>query len=204
MIPTEFFTSVSLLLVLLNPFLLTIYLLEIIRTLEGPEFRFVLIRASMISGVVFALFAITGDTIFSRILQVRFASFEMFGGVIFLLIGVRYVMSGPSAITQLRGRPEHVAGSIAMPFMIGPGTISASMLAGARLPVPLALLSIITALALTVIGVLLLKYLHDRVRVRYAGMVERYVEVVGRASGLVIGTISIEMILQGIDLWRGH
>jgi len=49
--------------------------------------------------------------------------------------------------------------------------------------------------------VLLLKALHDLVRARDERLVERYVEIVGRISALVIGTIAIEMVLQGIDSW---
>jgi multiple antibiotic resistance protein len=32
-------------------------------------------------------------------------------------------------------------------------------------------------------------------------LVDRYVDVVGRVSALVIGTLSVEMLLSGIDLW---
>jgi len=39
-----------------------------------------------------------------------------------------------------------------MPFMIGPGTVSAAVVAGARLPFGLAMLSIVTALAATVLS----------------------------------------------------
>ena len=33
----------------------------------------------------------------------------------------------------MRGAPEHLAGTIAMPFMIGPGTISAAVVTGMAL-----------------------------------------------------------------------
>ena len=34
----------------------------------------------------------------------------------------------------MRGAPEHLAGTIAMPFMIGPGTISAAVVTGMGVP----------------------------------------------------------------------
>lgn len=49
--------------------------------------------------------------------------------------------------------------------------------------------------------VLALKALHDSVRNRYERYVERYIDIVGRISALVIGTIAVEMILKGIDMW---
>lgn len=196
-----FVESSILLLVLLNPFLLCIYILDLIQQLHIRRFAGVLFRASLISGAVFVAFAWAGDAAFSRVLQVRFCAFQIFGGIIFLLIAIRYVLMGGGAIKSLRGSAEHLAGSVAMPFMIGPGTVSASVIAGTRLPMGLAALSVVTALAATVLTVSLLKMLHDAVRARNEPLVDRYVEIVGRISALVVGTIAVEMILQGVDAW---
>lgn len=142
--PTSTFVeSTLLLLVLLNPFLMSVYLLDLIESLERSTFRRVLVLASIISTTVFVLFAVAGDTIFSRVLQMRFASFLIFGGTLFLIIAIRYVMIGVDAIRSHRGSTDHIAGSIALPFMIGPGTISANVVAGSRLSVGWAVLSII-------------------------------------------------------------
>lgn len=198
----RFVTSTSLLLVLLNPFLMTVYLIDLVKSADTRTFAGLMARGGLISAFVFSAFAVTGDALFKDLLQVRFASFLIFGGIIFLVIGVRFVLAGPGAIEQLRGAPEQVAGSIAMPFMIGPATVSASILSGARLPRTLAVLSVITALAITVVTVLLLKRIYDAVHQRFATYVARYVDIVGRVGALVIGTIAVDMILKGIDLWR--
>lgn len=195
--------SAVLLLVLLNPFLLCVYLLDLIQNLEVRHLGQVLVRASVISGVVFVGFAWAGDVVFSRVLHVRFCAFQIFGGLVFLVIAIRFVLMGSRAIGSLRGSPEHLAGSVAMPFMIGPGTVSASVLAGTRLPVAQAALATLAALVVTIATVVAIKILHDFVRSRNERMVERYVEIVGRISALVIGTIAIEMVLQGVDSWLG-
>lgn len=193
--------SFLLLFALLNPFLMSIYLIDLITDLDMRVFVRVLVRGVLISGVVFMLFAWGGDAIFSRYLQVRFASFQVFGGIIFLLIGVRFVFSGADAMRVVRGQPEHLAGSIAMPFMIGPGTVSASVVVGARLPMPAAIAVIIITLALTVAFVTALKVAHDYLKERNARLIDRYVEVVGRLSALLIGTFSVEMIFEGMGSW---
>ena len=131
----QYIRSFLLLFALLNPFLMSIYLLDLIHDLDGRVFARVLIRGSLIATTVFALFAWGGDAIFSQYLQVSFASFQVFGGVVFLIIGVRFVFEGVQTMRSLRGPAEHIAGSIAMPFMIGPGTLSASVVIGARHPV---------------------------------------------------------------------
>jgi multiple antibiotic resistance protein len=201
--PTATFIDCALLLfVLLNPFLLSIYLLDLIQELDRKTFRIALIQGAVISAFAFVVFAFAGDAIFARVLQVRFASFLVFGGIVFLVVAIRYVMVGSEAIRGLRGgSPDHIAGSIAMPFMIGPGTVSASVLAGSRLPFGWAALSIVCALAVTTVCVLVLKWIHDSVKQRYEAYVERYIDIVGRISALIIGTIAVEMILKGIDTW---
>jgi small neutral amino acid transporter SnatA (MarC family) len=161
----------------------------------------VLARGALISAVVFSMFAWSGDAVFSDVLHVRFASFQVFGGVIFLLIGVRFVFSGADAMRAIRGQPEHIAGSIAMPFMIGPGTVSASVVIGARLPVANAVAVIFLTLALTVALVTAIKIAHDYVKERNARIIDRYMEIVGRLSALLIGTIAVEMLFEGLGSW---
>ncbi len=204
MLNHAFVSSVLLLLMLLNPFLLIIYLIDLIEDLDTREFRRVLIRAGMISGCVFAVFALLGDFIFDDLLQARFASFQIFGGIIFLLIGIQFVFTGPEALRKIRGAPEHIAGSIAMPIMIGPATVSASILIGSRVSAGLAVIGIFGAVALTVATILVLKRLHDFVRPRNGKLIERYIEVMGRITALVVGTFSIEMIMQGVGSWLAY
>jgi small neutral amino acid transporter SnatA (MarC family) len=197
-----FLDGVLFLVLLLNPFLMTIYLLDLIRTLSTGTFARVLLRAFLISGSVYILFALGGEAVFDRVLKVRFAAFLIFGGLLFLVIGLRYVLQGPQAIEQLRGPPEHLAGSIAMPFMIGPATLSACILLGRQMPAWEASLVIVVALGVVSAALLGLKVLHDRVRKSRESLVERYVDVVGRASALWIGSIAVDMVLRGIELWR--
>ncbi|MGE4111613.1 MAG: MarC family protein [Burkholderiales bacterium] len=193
--------SFTLFFALLNPFLLSIYLIDLITDLDTKTFYRVLIRASLISGCVFWLFAWGGEAIFTNYLQVRFASFQLFGGIIFLMIGVRFVFSGVDAIRATRGPPEHLAGSIAMPFLIGPGTVSAAVVIGARHDMLLSGLVIFGTLAATMTLVVLLKVVHDYVKERKARLIDRYMEVVGRISALLIGTIAVEMIMIGGGSW---
>lgn len=187
--------------VLLNPFLLSTYLLDLIVDLDTRTFYRVLIRASLISGSVFWLFAWGGEAIFTDYLQVRFASFQLFGGIIFLMIGIRFVFSGVDAIRSTRGPPEHLAGSIAMPFLIGPGTVSAAVVIGAHHEFFVSGLVIFGTLALTMAMVVALKVVHDYVKERNVRLIDRYMEIVGRISALLIGTIAIEMIMIGGGSW---
>lgn len=201
MLLEPYLASFLLFFALLNPFMMSLYLLDLITDLPRAVFVRVLSRAALISAAVFSVFAWSGDALFHNVLHVRFASFQVFGGVIFLLIGARYVFTGVDAMRATRGQPEHIAGSIAMPFMIGPGTVSASVVVGARLPVLHAFGVILATLAATVVLVSAIKLMHDVVRERNARLVDRYVEIVGRLSALLIGTFAVEMIFEGIGTW---
>jgi multiple antibiotic resistance protein len=198
---TDFIRSTALLLVLLNPFLVIIYLTDIVQKLTWRQFSHVLIRAGLISSVVFCFFALLGDAVFSNIVQAEFASFQIFGGIVFLLIGLQFVFRGPTAIEILRGDSEHLAGAVAMPVLIGPGTISASVVIGKRHETLTACAVVVTAVIISIVIMMLIKSLHDTMRLRQERLIQRYLEIVGRVMALFVGTVAIEMIMQGIRTW---
>lgn len=198
---TEFISSASLLLVLLNPFLLIVYLVDVVEKLDQKRFARVISQGSLIAAAVLCGFAILGDAIFSNLVQAEFASFQIFGGVVFLVIGLQFVFRGPKAIEILRGESEHLAGAIAMPVLIGPGTISASVIIGKRHDPFEACAVVCAAVILTIVIMFILKALHDYVRQRRAPLVNRYIEIVGRITALFVGTVSVNMIMQGFQSW---
>ena len=201
---TDLLRSTGLLLVLLNPFLVIVYLVDVVQKLEQKQFRRVLIRAGFIAGAVFCCFAIVGDTIFSAVVYAQFASFQIFGGLVFLLIGLQFVFQGPTAIELLRGESDQLAGAIAMPVLIGPGTISASVVIGQRHDPVAACGVVLAAVIISVAIMLLLKSVHDFVRPRREPLIERYIEITGRITALFVGTVSIEMIMRGLRTWAGE
>jgi len=197
----ELLRSILLLLVLLNPFLVIVYLIDIVEKLDHRQFQKVLIRAGLISSIVFCCFAILGDTIFTGLFNIRFASFQVFGGIIFLLIGVQFVFRGPTAIQILRGESMHIAGAIAMPVLIGPGTISASVVIGKRNDILSSCIAIIIAVIVCIVTILLLKLIHDLIRKKREELIQRYFDIAGRITALFVGSFAIEMIILGIQSW---
>lgn len=196
-----FTESFLLLFVLLNPFILSVYLIGLVRELDFRNFAAQLVRAALISLPVFLAFAWAGNAIFEEVLRVRFLSFLIFGGVTFLIIGTRLILGVGPPVESLKPQSQGVSASIAMPFIVGPGTISASVLAGSRLQPAPAGLAVGLALAASIIAILLFKRIHDVVRTRNERLVQRYVEIAGRVTALFTGTFAIEMILQGVEGW---
>lgn len=192
--------AASILFVLLNPFLISIYLMSLIKDLSFAVFARVMLRAHIISGIVFIIFAIIGEEIFENVFKVRFGAFLIFGGIIFLWIGVQSIFTGQAVLVDTRGDPEYIAGSVAMPFMIAPGTLSASMLIGSSLPSTKAAFAIAIAILLSLASIVFFKWIHDPLKKHNERLLNRYVEVVGRVVALFTGTYAVEMIARGIKL----
>jgi multiple antibiotic resistance protein len=171
-------------------------MLGLIRNLPASTFNKALIQGSLISYVVFVLFAWGGEAIFSEYLQVRFEAFQIFGGIIFLVIGYRFVFEGAETIGDIRG--GNAAGLIAMPFMIGPGTVSASVITGAKISLLGSIAVIGVTLTVSCSLLMLMKFAHDHLKVRHSDYIDRYVDIVGRIAALLVGTIAIDMIINGV------
>ena len=198
---TQFTESSLLLLVLLNPFILSVYLVDIVRETEFHIFARSIMGAALISLFVFSAFASFGDAIFTNVLQIRFSSFLIFGGITFLIVGIRLITGAGPAIKALQRGSTGVSSAIAMPLMIGPGTISASVLTGSLLEGILPFLAILCALASATGAILMFKLAHDYVRERNEPLVQRYVEIAARVTALFVGSFAIEMIMTGLQGW---
>ena len=200
----SFFESTALLLVLLNPFLVVVYLVELMRFMTARSFAITLLKAGAITVTVFILFALLGELIFEKLFMAQPASFRIFGGIVFLSIGVHFVFSGNAAIESLRGDSPNVSGAIAMPILVGPGTISASVVIGKQLS-PLPAIGAVTLATAASLGVMIgLKLIHDRVATRHEEVVQRYFDITGRITALFIGTVAVEMIMSGVGWWLQH
>lgn len=197
----DFWRSSALLLMLLNPFLVILYLVDVLDKVELKRFAEILTKAGAISIAIFAAFAGVGDFIFSDLVQARFAAFQIFGGIIFLIIGMQFVFKGVGAVELLRGDSTSITGAIVMPVLVGPGTISASVVIGKRLDLLTAIIAIAVAISISVVCMILLKEVYDFVKPRREAMIQKYTEIAGRIMALYVGTISIDMIMQGIQSW---
>lgn len=193
--------SVLLIFILLNPFILSVYLHELIRIHGLREFTSDILRAALISLAVFLLFAWAGERVFEDVMQVSFAAFLVFGGITFLVVGIRLILGARHPINALDPESGEVSGAIAMPFIVGPGTISAAVFAGSSLPMIQAVAAITLGLGLAIVAILIIKWLHDFVRTRNERLVARYTEVAGRVTALFTGTFAIELIFTGMERW---
>ena len=138
------------------------------------EFSSQLIRAGFISYAMFLVFASAGEAVFEDVFQIRFLSFMIFSGITFLIVGIRLILGVGPPVEVLRPNSREMSGAIAMPFIVGPGTISTGVLAGSQLTYPMAVLSLGLALGTAIFAIILLKKLHDFVQTHNEKYIERY------------------------------
>jgi small neutral amino acid transporter SnatA (MarC family) len=198
-----FYEALVSFLAILNPFALCLYLEDVMAKLERKGFVRVLGSACLFALVVFWLFAYGGEPFLRRVLRVRPEALRVFGGMIFLVVGYNYAVKGYRTAELLRGSLEELPAAIAMPLMIGAGTITQSILIGKALPMWEWMLVLGIGVAASFGIVVAFKVIRDHVRARREALFDRYVAVLARINGLVIGAISVNMIVTGLHaLWE--
>lgn len=186
-------------LVLINPVALFIYLQPIMKELSDNQFMKVLIKASIISFIIFALFLIFGDVIFRVILQINFESFRIFGGILIFSFAAMYILRGQEAIITMRENLDDLASEIALPFMIGAGTISLTVLTAYKYHIITGVLILSIVLTANFISILSLKIIKDRIPSRKLSIAfDKNMQILLRLNGFFLGAIGVNMIVTGI------
>ena len=106
--------------------------------------------------------------------------------------------------TIFRGNIDELPSEIALPFMIGAGTITQSILIGKRHPAGTAFAIVLIVVALSFLVVIGFKFVRDRLAGTKERIFDKYVNILSRINGLIIGPVSTDMIVTGMQrLWRG-
>jgi len=189
-------------LALLNPFALCLYLAGVMDDLDSRTFIRVLSEASLISLAVFCLFALVGESLLVNFFGVKPEALRIFGGVIFSVVAYNYVTRGYKATEFLRGSLEKLPSAIALPFMIGAGTITQAILIGKKHEPYTSMFLLFLGVCVCFVVIIGFKLIKDRLKGAKEKVFERYVNTLSRINGLLIGAISTEMVISGTKkLW---
>ncbi len=200
----EFISLLVPFLAILNPFALCLYLTGVMEDLTLRDFARVMAGACLVALLAVAMFAVAGEYLLVHLLGLRFDALRVFGGAIFLGVGYQYVTKGYRATVALRGSVDELPSAIALPFMIGAGTITQSILIGDKTGWAMALATISAAVAVAFAMPLVFKLIRDHLRETRGRVFDRYVNILARVNGLIIGGVSTEMVITGArHLWEG-
>jgi multiple antibiotic resistance protein len=170
------------------------------KELSNQEFIKVLLKATIISFVIFFIFLTTGDFIFRTILNIQFESFRIFGGIIIFSIAYLFILKGQKAFFQLKGSLDDLAAEIALPFLVGAATISLSILMGYKFSISMGTILLVIILLVNFFSILVLKKLRDHIEKRKLRIAfDKNMEILLRLNGFFIGAIGINMIIRGLN-----
>lgn len=193
-------SSIIEILVMLNPFALFLYLEPIRKDLDHKSFMIVIFKASLISLFVCLGFFFAGDTIFSQVLKINFESFRIFGGIIIFSYAYFFIVRGQKALIMIKENLDDLASEIALPFMVGAGTISLSILLSQKHTYFIGALSLVIIFSANFFIIFILKRLRDGIEKRkFKKAFDKNMEVLLRLNGFFIGAIGINMVLTGIQ-----
>ena len=148
----------------------------------------------------FSFFLISGDFIFKQILNINFEAFRIFGGIIIFSIAYLFIIRGKKGVFQLRINLDELASEIALPFLVGAGTISLTILLGNKFSITIGALLLILILTINFFSILLLKKLRDRIKLKkFKIAFDKNMEILLRLNGFFIGAIGINMIIRGVN-----
>ncbi len=192
-------SSIIEILVMLNPFALFLYLEPIRKDLTHKNYMIVIFKASLISFFVCLLFFFFGDVIFRKILTIDFESFRIFGGIIIFSYAYIFIVRGEKALIIIKENLDDLASEIALPFMVGAGTISLSILLSQKHSYVIGTVSLLIIFFLNFLILFSLKKFRDSIEKRkFKKAFDKNMEVLLRLNGFFIGAIGINMMLTGI------
>ncbi len=184
--------------IMLNPFAMFVILEPLRRNMERKSFTTMLARASLNSVAIFILFFFFGDVVFTRIFQIEFEAFRIFGGIIIFSFAYVYIVKDSKTLIQPKANINDLAIDVSIPFMVGAGTISFAILLAKNTPNAIsgivAIIGIVAANHLIILG---LGYVRILVRA-HESYFDKYMDVAMRINIFMIGAIGVDMIITGL------
>jgi multiple antibiotic resistance protein len=187
-------------LVMLNPFALFLYLKPIMHDLSDTDFRSVFLKASVISFSIFLVFLLFGDMVFQKVFRINFESFRIFGGIVLFSFAYIFIVQGKKAFIQIKGDLHDLASEIALPFMVGAGTISLTVLMSERLVLWQGVLALAIIVLTNYAVIMGLKQIRNGMRSKKVRLAfDKNMELLLRINGFFLGAIGVDMVVTGVS-----
>ena len=172
------------------------------------ERTLVVIRATIIAGIVIAIFGVFGQFIFSS-LGVTSEAFSIAAGALLFLVAFDMIFGRQSGARETaretreaRTRDDISVFPLAIPMIAGPGTITTIILlvsnAGTN-PVELSLVALAALITLAASLLTMLVSAQIQKRIGATGIL-----VLSRVLGMLLAAVALQFILNGITLFIQH
>lgn len=159
------------------------------------------IKASLFAAGVLLFFIILGELILNAI-NIRLATFQIAGGVVLFLFALSMIFgdSKPEEeLSNIKKNDDKAIFPLAMPSLASPGAILAAILLTENAKYSIIEQSLTALMMLLVIGVALILMLMSNTIFKYIG--KSGASVISRIMGLLLSSVAIQNILEGIKIY---
>lgn len=157
----------------------------------------VMLKASFISGLIYIIFAVFGQSIFS-FLKVDFEAFRVFGGIVLLSFALSFILQGKESMIRTRGELNKIAAEVALPFIVGAGTITLSILVGEALSPLKSIFTILMVMMANFFIIMGLAQVRGGLNKRLQTTFDKNAEILLRLNGFIVGAYGVDLIITGL------
>lgn len=193
----ELFSSVFLLLLVLDPLGNIPFVLSLLRDVPNPRRRHIILRESAIAVVVLIVFFLVGDWLLLA-MRLTNPALEIAGGLILFLIALRMVFppanhsAAELAESDIDGEPFIVP--LAIPMIAGPSALATVLLASRQ-----------SGQTLVWVGAIFLASAVNAAFLLASGWFARLfgkagMQALERLMGLILTTMAVQMLISGISI----
>lgn len=184
------------LIALINPISKIFIITTLAEKYDERELRRVVVKSSSVAVTILLIFALVGNFLLQTVFQVHIYAFKLAGGIVLVLRGFEALNKG--LFFELRDGQQLEDISIvplASPMIAGPATITAAVSFPAKYGMIYTLISIVIALLIN-LSVMYFSRLIGKVLIK-----NNIMGALIRITGLIVATIGIQMILDGISTY---
>ena len=153
-------------------------------------------NATVIAFVVLLALVAAGNLILRNVFHVEIYSLQIVGGLMLFLIGISAVTRGRFYHRNpLHDRMQISAVPMAIPLIVGPGTVVAAITFSGQLGLYRTMLALLIALLANyffMLGSIQLGRLFEKLHIT---------EILIRITGLIVASVAVQMILNAINIW---
>ncbi len=178
---------------LINP----VHKILVVNTLQDQfndkDLKFLSIKSSITAFVILVLFQFLGKLIFEFVFHIQLYAFQITCGIVLIFSGLTGLQKGEFLKVDKNIKLLDLANvPVAIPMIAGPATITAAVTFPAHYGSLITSVSMFVALALNLVLMLFAKKI-GKVLIKY-----NFMSALIRITGLIVATIGLQMILDGI------
>ena len=182
---------------LVNPISKVFILSTMPEDMSDRQLRSLVIRSSLVGLTLLVGFSVLGNFVLDRIFHVEIYSFQMVGGLMLFFVGYKALSKGTffeedtrRALSELSIVP------LACPLIAGPATLTAALSFPKQHGYAVFMAAMGMALSVNLVMMLLSRPIGHALR-KYNLM-----GALIRITGMIVATIAVQMVLQGISDWQ--